>query len=86
MIIKIFDSLGLSFIANYLKMSTIGYKTEKQMEYTKTAMNNLLSIKESPIGSIIRLDDITEREYRKILSNHTDLDFSVKENAEAALL
>jgi hypothetical protein len=86
MIIKIFDSLGLSFIANYLKMSTMGYKTEKQMEYTKVAMNNLLSVKESPIGSIIRLDDITEREYRKILSNHTDLDFSVKENAEAALL
>lgn len=56
------------------------------MEYTRLAMNNLLSIKESPIGSIIRLDDITEREYRKILSNHTDLDFSVKENAEAALL
>lgn len=86
MIIKILDGLGLSFIANYLKMNTLGYKSERQMEYTKTAINNLLSIKESPISSIIRLDDITEREYRQILANHSDLDFSTKENVEAALL
>lgn len=64
----------------------MGYKSEKQMEYTQKAMNVLLSIKESPISSIIRLDDITEREFRKILSDHGDLDLSVLENVEAALL
>ncbi len=84
-IIKFLSGIFPSF-ANYLTMKTMGYKTEKQMEYTKTAMNNLLSIKESPISSIIRLDDITEREYRQILANQSDLDFSTKENVEAALL
>lgn len=64
----------------------MGYKSEKQMEYTQKAMNALLSVKESPISSIIRLDDITEREFRQILSDHGDLDLSVVENVEAALL
>ena len=84
--IKILEMIGLTSIANHLKMTTMGYKTEKQMEYTRTAMNNLLSIKESPISSIIRLDDITEREFRQVLANHGNLDFSIKENVEAALL
>lgn len=56
------------------------------MEYTKNAMTTLLSIKESPLSSIIRLDDITEREFREVLTTHGDIDLSVKENAEAALL
>jgi hypothetical protein len=56
------------------------------MEYTKSAMSNLLALKESPINTIIRLDDITEREYRQILLEHNDLDLSIKENVEAAFL
>ncbi len=85
-IMNMLDKMGLWFIANWLKMRSMGYKSEKQMEYTQKAMNVLLSIKESPISSIIRLDDITEREFRKILSDHGDLDLSVLENVEAALL
>lgn len=85
-IINFLDKAGLSFIANWLTMRTMGYKSERQMEYTRKSMNNLLAIKESPVNSIIRLDDITEREFRDILGNHNDIDLSIPENVEAAFL
>lgn len=67
-------------------MRTMGYKSEREMEYTKKSMSNILAIKESPVNSIIRLDDITEREFRSILANHNDIDLTIPENVEAAFL
>lgn len=85
-IINFLDKVGLSSIANWLTMRTMGYKSERQMEYTRKSMNNILAIKESPVNSIIRLDDITEREFRSILGNHNDIDLSIPGNVEAAFL
>jgi hypothetical protein len=86
LIINILEKIGLSSVANWLTMRTMGYKSERQMKYTRDSMNNMLAIKESPISSIIRLDDITEREFREILGNHNDIDLSIPENVEAAFL
>lgn len=84
---KILLFLGkLLGFGDYVRMWVMGYKNEKEMSYTTKSMENIQSISWSPISNIINLNDLSERDLKNVLSQFGELDFSIKENVEAAFL
>lgn len=83
-----FANIILQFFGDtpWVKRWVLGFKNDNEMQYTETAMKNIIAVKWSPANSLINFNDLSIRDFRDILGQFGMLDFWVQENVEAAFL